>query len=68
MTPEDILLVKHRMARASETLAEAKVLLESGYTTGVVNRLYYACFYFEHTDVEKWFHKGMRSLKQFQRG
>jgi uncharacterized protein (UPF0332 family) len=33
------------IARAKETLAEAELLLQSGYRFGAINRLYYACFY-----------------------
>ena len=45
MTPDDIELIKHRLRRARETLGEAKGLFDLGYTFGVVNRAYYACFY-----------------------
>ena len=37
--------VRHLVEKAVETLREADVLLRSGFTVGVVNRLYYACFY-----------------------
>lgn len=37
--------VRHRLARASETLEEARVLADKALWHGVVNRLYYACFY-----------------------
>ena len=45
MKPEEVEYVRFRMARAYETLSEAKSLLETGTLYGVVNRLYYACFY-----------------------
>lgn len=45
MRPEDIDYIKHRMSRAVETLDEAEHLLTGGFLAGVVNRLYYACFY-----------------------
>jgi uncharacterized protein (UPF0332 family) len=38
-------LVQYRMARAIETLQEAKLLNENGFWNTAVNRLYYACFY-----------------------
>lgn len=38
-------LVRYRLARAFETLEEAKLLLAGGHTNTYVNRLYYACFY-----------------------
>jgi uncharacterized protein (UPF0332 family) len=33
------------MDRASETLEEARVMLQSGHLYGAANRIYYACFY-----------------------
>lgn len=45
MTPENSALVKHRLGKAKETLKEARALFDDGFTTGVVNREYYACFY-----------------------
>jgi len=38
-------LVRYRLDRAFETLAEARLLLDEGHTHTFVNRLYYACFY-----------------------
>ncbi|MCL4499885.1 MAG: HEPN domain-containing protein [Chloroflexi bacterium] len=45
MKPEDLEYIGHRVSRAWETLAEAEALFNGGFTIGVVNRLYYACFY-----------------------
>ena len=45
MTPETRILVQYRISRAREALAEASLLLDSGYANTSVNRLYYACFY-----------------------
>jgi len=45
MKPEDLEYVKHKLARSQETLGEAKHLFEGGFVRGVVNRIYYACFY-----------------------
>ena len=45
MTPERISVVRYRLERARESLAEARVLLETGHTNTFVKRLYYACFY-----------------------
>jgi len=45
MTPETRMLVKYRLDRAREALAEASLLLDSGHANTGVNRLYYACFY-----------------------
>jgi len=45
MTPEEIEVIRHRLRKARETLGEARTLFDQGYTIGVVNRTYYACFY-----------------------
>lgn len=45
MTHEDADYIRHLLDKAQRTLGEAKSLLDLGYTTGVVNRLYYAAFY-----------------------
>jgi uncharacterized protein (UPF0332 family) len=38
-------LVEYRMARARQTLDDARVLAKAGRWNACVNRLYYACFY-----------------------
>ncbi len=38
-------LVRYRLERADETIAEAKLLVSKGYYNATMNRLYYACFY-----------------------
>lgn len=38
-------LVSHRLAKADETLEDARVLADAGRWNACVNRLYYACFY-----------------------
>ncbi len=38
-------LVKYRTQRSKETLSESKLMVESGYLNGAINRLYYACYY-----------------------
>ena len=38
-------LIRYRIQRASETLEEAHLMLESGHLYGASNRIYYACFY-----------------------
>ena len=38
-------LVLYRMARAQETLEDARILANAGRWNVCVNRLYYACFY-----------------------
>lgn len=38
-------LIKYRLARAHETIAEIPYLSEQGYYNTASNRLYYACYY-----------------------
>lgn len=38
-------LIAHRFEQAEESIAAAKLLLESGLTRASVNRSYYAMFY-----------------------
>ncbi len=38
-------LIRYKLSRAEETLAEAKVMLETNHPYGAANRIYYACFY-----------------------
>lgn len=38
-------LVEYRIQRSKETLSESKLMIESGYLNGAINRLYYACYY-----------------------
>ena len=45
MTSEEVEIIRHRQRKARETLGEARTLFDQGYTIGVVNRTYYACFY-----------------------
>ena len=45
MSPEIAELVRYRVARAHESLAEARLLLANDHVRTAVNRLYYACFY-----------------------
>ena len=45
MTEKQKEVVAHRLKRARETLASAKVLEDSHFYYGAINRLYYACFY-----------------------
>lgn len=44
MTDEERAFVTHRLTRARETIAEARLLLSAGHTNACVNRLYYATF------------------------
>lgn len=38
-------LIQYRLSRATETLKEAELLLNSGFYNATINRLYYACYY-----------------------
>jgi uncharacterized protein (UPF0332 family) len=62
---EDV--VRHRLQRASNALAEARLLAEHGHTNACVNRLYYACFYavsalLQSRGLSASKHTGVRSL------
>jgi len=45
MRPEEVELVRYRMARAKESIEEARLLLASDHLHTAANRIYYACFY-----------------------
>jgi uncharacterized protein (UPF0332 family) len=60
-------LVKYRISRSLESLAEARVLANSKHWNACVNRLYYGCFYavsalliLHHMKSSK--HSGVRSF------
>jgi uncharacterized protein (UPF0332 family) len=38
-------LISYRLARANETMEDARILANAGRWNACVNRLYYACFY-----------------------
>jgi uncharacterized protein (UPF0332 family) len=63
-------LVLYRMARANESMEDARILADNRRWNACVNRLYYACFYMvsallvrhglsssKHTDVRSLFNK-----------
>ena len=65
-TPNDD-LVHYRLARAVETLEEARLMFASNYLHGAANRLYYACFYavcalLAHNNMSSGKHSGILSL------
>lgn len=60
-------LKKYRIEKAKETLNAARLLINQGYYTSAVNRLYYACFYivnamFLDDGVSAKSHNGVRAL------
>lgn len=60
-------LVVHRLDRARETLADARLLADQKRWASCVNRLYYACFYavsalLLHHGLASTKHTGIRSL------
>ena len=60
-------LVKYRLDRANESLAEAKLLAKDGYYNATLNRLYYACFYavqalLIHNGIPASTHAGVRTM------
>ncbi len=67
MTPGQGELVQYRLARAMESLDEARLLLTNGHVRTVVNRIYYPCFYAVSAlllteDQSSPKHSGVRSL------
>lgn len=59
--------VLYRLARARETLEDARILAKAGRWNACVNRLYYACFYaitalLVHEGLSSSKHAGVRSL------
>lgn len=67
MTEKQKEVVAHRLQRARETLASAKVLEDSHFYYGAINRLYYACFYavtalLATRDLSSSKHSGVLSL------
>jgi uncharacterized protein len=57
--------IKYRLKRASDTLADAKLLADNGSWNSSINRLYYACFYAVSAllfsqSIEAKTHKGIR--------
>ncbi len=70
MKAETRTIVGHRLERAYDSLGEARVLFDQGYTNTCVSRLYYACFYAvsallltkgvsasKHTGIRSFFHQ-----------
>ncbi len=60
-------LIRYRIQRAQETLAEAETLFAKKHYHGCVNRLYYSCFYAVSAlllskDLSSSKHSGIRSL------
>jgi len=67
MSPHEVALVGYRLARARETLEEARLMAQARHWDGCVNRLYYACFYavtalFVAHGLSSAKHSGVRSL------
>jgi uncharacterized protein (UPF0332 family) len=60
-------LIRYRLARAKETLQEARELASGNHWNGVANRLYYSCFYaatawLVREGLTSTKHTGVRSL------
>ncbi len=45
MKPESAELIRYRLTRAHESLAEARLLFANDHVQTAVNRVYFACFY-----------------------
>jgi uncharacterized protein (UPF0332 family) len=64
VTKEDI--IKYRIARAFESLNEAKLLANESHWNTVANRLYYSCFYIvlallTYKDITSSTHAGLKT-------
>jgi uncharacterized protein (UPF0332 family) len=60
-------LIRYRLDRAHESLAEAEIMAEQKHFNTCINRLYYACFYsvialLETKGLSSAKHSGVRSL------
>jgi uncharacterized protein (UPF0332 family) len=60
-------LVKYRLQRAHETMAEIPFLKEQGYYNTATNRLYYACYYASvalllNNRIPSQTHSGVKSM------
>ncbi len=71
MKPQDVAHARYRLERATESLDEAELLINTGHLSAAASRLYYACFYCvsallltEGQASKK--HSGLRAL--FERG
>ena len=67
MKPEKTQYIQYRVARARETLNDARLLISDGSLHSAVNRLYYACFYIVSAllltqGLSSSRHSGVRSL------
>jgi uncharacterized protein (UPF0332 family) len=65
--PEKTQYIQYRVARARETLNDARLLISDGSLHSAVNRLYYACFYIVSAllltqELSSSRHSGVRSL------
>lgn len=49
-----VALIQYRIDRAYETMKEAALLAGEGYYNAALNRLYYACFYFDGIACSSW--------------
>ena len=48
-TPEDY--IKYRIDRANETIKEVQVHIDNRFWNTAINRMYYACFYYDEETV-----------------
>lgn len=60
-------LIAYRLQRASDTLKEARLMMQASFFNAAVNRLYYACYYAAVAlllkyDYQTQSHKGVKSL------
>ena len=73
MSYQKVDLINYRLEKSSTIFEEAKTLSKSGFWGGVVNRLYYSCFYdvialLAKDDISASTHNGIRTefFKSYQ--
>ena len=60
-------LIKYRITRSKETIAEVPFLIKRGYLQTAVNRIYYSCFYAVNAllmkhNIRAHTHSGVRQM------
>lgn len=63
-------LIKYRISRSDDALAESRLLADGGYYNTAVSRLYYACFYISTAlllkhNIQAQTHAGVKTMISF---
>ena len=62
-----VALIKYRISRADDAMAEAKLLANQGFYNTAINRLYYACYYMSialllKKNIQTQTHSGVKTM------